>query len=441
MPILNYLWIIPALPLLGSAINGLFGAKWPNKLVNTVAVGSTGLSFLAALEAVREFTRLAPENIPWVQQYFTWIIAGDFRAGFDLQIDQLTVVMLLVVTGVGWLIHIYSTGYMAHESGYYRFFSYLNLFMFFMLILVLAANYVLLFVGWEGVGLCSYLLIGFYFLRKSAADAGKKAFIVNRIGDFGFMLGMFLLFKSFGTLDFVPLFAKAAPLPPDALGHLGMFTVACLLLFMGACGKSAQLPLYVWLPDAMEGPTPESADSAGQKHVAKLADGGVSENFLDVGLDQCDGGREECGGAADGGDDDQRGFRVFEQDVRAGDDVDTGSNHGGRVDQGAYGRRPFHGVGQPDVKRELRGFTAGSHEEQQARDGERTENAPAFTRKICIVHCCEQRVEVECLEGAEEQEHAEHEAEVADTVDDESFFASVGGGFSEEIKADEQVAR
>jgi NADH-quinone oxidoreductase subunit L len=271
MSILNYLWIIPALPLLGSAINGLFGSKWPNKIVNAVAVGSTGLSFLAALEAVREFTHLAPENIPWVKQYFTWIIAGDFRAGFDLQIDHLTVVMLLVVTGVGWLIHIYSTGYMAHERGYYRFFSYLNLFMFFMLILVLAANYVLLFVGWEGVGLSSYLLIGFYFLRKSAADAGKKAFIVNRIGDFGFMLGMFLLFRTFGTLDFVPLFAKATPLPADAMGHLGMFTVACLLLFMGACGKSAQLPLYVWLPDAMEGPTPVSA----LIHAATMVTAGV----------------------------------------------------------------------------------------------------------------------------------------------------------------------
>ncbi len=271
MPVLNYLWIIPALPLLGSAINGLFGRKWPNKIVNAVAVGSTGLSFLAALEAVREFTRLAPENIPWVQQYFTWIIAGDFRAGVDLQVDHLTVVMLLVVTGVGWLIHIYSTGYMAHEGGYYRFFSYLNLFMFFMLILVLAANYVLLFVGWEGVGLSSYLLIGFYFLRKSAADAGKKAFIVNRIGDFGFMLGMFLLFRAFGTLDFVPLFAKAAPMPADAMGHLGLFTVACLLLFMGACGKSAQLPLYVWLPDAMEGPTPVSA----LIHAATMVTAGV----------------------------------------------------------------------------------------------------------------------------------------------------------------------
>src|SRR6201993_1948855 len=271
MSILNYLWIIPALPLLGSAINGLFGKKWPNKLVNAVAVGSTGLSFLAALEAVREFTQLAPENIPWVQQYFTWIIAGNFRAGFDLQLDHLTVVMLLVVTGVGWLIHIYSTGYMAHEGGYYRFFSYLNLFMFFMLILVLAANYVLLFVGWEGVGLSSYLLIGFYFLRKSAADAGKKAFIVNLIGHFGFMLGMFLLFKAFGTLDFVPLFAKAAPLPADALGQYGTITIACLLLFVGATGKSAQLPLYVWLPDAMEGPTPVSA----LIHAATMVTAGV----------------------------------------------------------------------------------------------------------------------------------------------------------------------
>jgi NADH-quinone oxidoreductase subunit L len=271
MPILENLWIIPMLPLLGSAINGLLGSKWPNKIVNAVAVGSTGLAFACALEAVREFSQLPAEQIPFVKQFFTWISAGTFRAGFDLQVDQLTVVMLLVVTGVGWLIHIYSTGYMAHEEGYYRFFSYLNLFMFFMLILILAANYVLLFVGWEGVGLCSYLLIGFYFLRKSAADAGKKAFIVNRIGDFGFMLGMFLLFKTFGTLDFVPLFAKAAPMPADAIGQYGTLTIACLLIFVGATGKSAQLPLYVWLPDAMEGPTPVSA----LIHAATMVTAGV----------------------------------------------------------------------------------------------------------------------------------------------------------------------
>jgi len=269
MLILDHLWIIPLLPLLGSAINGLLGAKWPNKYVNITAIGSTGFSFLLALEAVREFFGQGQGLIH--KEFFTWIAAGNFRTGFDLQMDQLTVVMLLVVTGVGWLIHIYSTGYMAHEGGYYRFFSYLNLFMFFMLILVLAANYVLLFVGWEGVGLSSYLLIGFWFLKKSAADAGKKAFIVNRIGDFGFMLGMFLLFRTFGTLDFQTLFAKAGTWPAEAMGQFGTFTIACLLLFMGAAGKSAQLPLYVWLPDAMEGPTPVSA----LIHAATMVTAGV----------------------------------------------------------------------------------------------------------------------------------------------------------------------
>ncbi len=273
MHILDYLWIIPLLPLLGSAVNGLFGGKWPNKIVNSVALGATGLSFAFALEAVREFFEGGQALVH--KHFFDWISAGSFTAGFDLQMDQLTVVMLMVVTGVGFLIHIYSTGYMAHEGGYYRFFSYLNLFMFFMLILVLAANYVLLFVGWEGVGLCSYLLIGFYFLKKSASDAGKKAFIVNRIGDFGFMLGMFLLFRTFGTLDFNGVFAAASG-PGwggvhESWGQFGTFTIACLLLFMGATGKSAQLPLYVWLPDAMEGPTPVSA----LIHAATMVTAGV----------------------------------------------------------------------------------------------------------------------------------------------------------------------
>jgi len=272
MPILDNLWIIPLLPLLGSAINGLFGKNWAKSLVNSVALGATGLSFACALEAVREFLDFyAQYQKPFVKPFFDWIVAGSFRAGFDLQLDHLTVVMLLVVTGVGFLIHIYSTGYMAHEEGYYRFFSYLNLFMFFMLILILAANYVLLFVGWEGVGLCSYLLIGFYFLKKSASDAGKKAFIVNRIGDFGFMLGMFLLFRAFGSLDFQTVFAKAATWQPDAMGQFGTITIACLLLFVGATGKSAQLPLYVWLPDAMEGPTPVSA----LIHAATMVTAGV----------------------------------------------------------------------------------------------------------------------------------------------------------------------
>jgi len=268
-PILDYLWVIPLLPLLGSATNGLLGSKWPEKTINWVALGSTGLSFACALEAVREF--FASGQAFFHKEFFTWITAGNFRAPYDLQMDQLTVVMVLVVTGVGWLIHIYATGYMAHEGGYYRFFSYMNLFMFFMLTLILAANYVVLFVGWEGVGLCSYLLIGFYFLKKSASDAGKKAFIVTRIGDYGFMLGMFLLFRAFGTLDFSQIFAKAESWPVETGGHLGSLTFACLLLFMGAVGKSAQLPLYVWLPDAMEGPTPVSA----LIHAATMVTAGV----------------------------------------------------------------------------------------------------------------------------------------------------------------------
>jgi NADH-quinone oxidoreductase subunit L len=269
MPILEHLWIIPLLPLLGSATNGLLGWKWPNKIVHSVALSSTGLSFLCAVEAVREF--VASGQQLFRKEFFDWIVAGSFRAGYDLQFDQLTVVMVLVVTGVGFLIHIYSTGYMAHEEGYWRFFSYLNLFMFFMLTLVLAANYALLFVGWEGVGLCSYLLIGFYFLRKSATNAGDKAFIVNRIGDFGFMLGMFLLFRTFHTLDFTSIFSQAGPMQADGLGQFGVITVACILLFVGAAGKSAQIPLYVWLPDAMEGPTPVSA----LIHAATMVTAGV----------------------------------------------------------------------------------------------------------------------------------------------------------------------
>ncbi|MFY9585414.1 MAG: NADH-quinone oxidoreductase subunit L [Candidatus Acidiferrales bacterium] len=271
MFILRYLWIIPALPLAGAALNGLFGRHWPKRAVDAVGLGATGLAFAATLELIREFARLRPGQVPWIESYFTWIAAGSFRAGFDLQVDQLTIVMLLVVTGVGWLIHIYSTGYMAHQGGYYRFFACMNLFMFFMLTLVMAANFVLLFVGWEGVGLCSYLLIGFYFLRKSAADAGKKAFIVNRIGDFGFMLAIFLTFWTFGSVDFTIVFRTAANMPTEIPGQLGVLTSICLLLLAGAVGKSAQLPLYVWLPDAMEGPTPVSA----LIHAATMVTAGV----------------------------------------------------------------------------------------------------------------------------------------------------------------------
>jgi NADH-quinone oxidoreductase subunit L len=268
---LDNLWIIPALPLLGAALNGLLGRNWPKRVVDIVAVSTTGVSFAAALELIREFSALAPTQVPWVKAYFPWIVAGNLRADFALQVDHLTVVMLLVVAGVGWIIHIYSTGYMAHEGGYYRFFSYLNLFMFFMLILVMAANFLLMFVGWEGVGLSSYLLIGFYFLRKSAADAGKKAFVVNRIGDCGFLLGMFLIFATFGTFNYADVFRNAASMPVEPAGHIGVLTAICLLLFVGAIGKSAQLPLYVWLPDAMEGPTPVSA----LIHAATMVTAGV----------------------------------------------------------------------------------------------------------------------------------------------------------------------
>ena len=270
MLILEHLWIIPLLPLLGAAVNGIFAARWPRRAINFIALGSTGLAFLATLEVVREFSALSSDQIPWLQSYFTWIEAGSLRASFVLQLDHLTLIMLLVVTGVGWLIHLYSVGYMADDAGYRRFFAYLNLFMFFMLTLVLAANYVVLFVGWEGVGLCSYLLIGFWFLKKTATDAGNKAFWVNRVGDFGFLLGLFLLFRQFGTLDFAPIFRDAAIMPVETSGH-GVLTAIAFLLLAGATGKSAQLPLYVWLPDAMEGPTPVSA----LIHAATMVAAGV----------------------------------------------------------------------------------------------------------------------------------------------------------------------
>ena len=261
-----YLWLIPILPLAGFAINGLVGRRMPRPLVSAVAIGSVFLSFLWVLKTL---LGLGDLEQPHVESYCTWMASGEFRVGFDLMVDRLSAVMLLVVTGVGLLIHVYAAGYMAHERGYYRFFAYLNLFMFFMLILVMAANYLLMFVGWEGVGLCSYLLIGFYFLEKFATDAGNKAFIVNRIGDFGFSLAMFLIFITFGSLDFAKVFGAAKNMPPDA--GAGIFTAICLLLFVGATGKSAQIPLYVWLPDAMAGPTPVSA----LIHAATMVTAGV----------------------------------------------------------------------------------------------------------------------------------------------------------------------
>ena len=268
---MHLLWLIPTFPLLGALLNGIFGRRFGKLAVNTIAVGSVLLSFLWVLKVLSGlgmFSGSAPQDA-YVEHYFTWVASGSLNIGFDLMVDRLTAVMLMVVTGVGLLIHIYATGYMAHEGGYYRFFSYLNLFMFFMLILVMASSFLLMFVGWEGVGLCSYLLIGFYFLEKFATDAGNKAFIVNRIGDFGFMLGMLLIFITFGSLDFQPVFAKAASMPHEQ--GAGVLTTICLLLFIGAAGKSAQVPLYVWLPDAMAGPTPVSA----LIHAATMVTAGV----------------------------------------------------------------------------------------------------------------------------------------------------------------------
>ena len=275
MPILDHLWIIMLLPLLGSAVNGLVGAsireRWSKSAVNATAIGSVALSFICVCEAVREFSQLATDQIPVIHSYFTWMVAGPFRADFSLQVDQLTIVMLLVVTGVGLLVHIFSIGYMAHDPSYYRFFCYLNLFVFFMLTLVLGSNLLVTFVGWEGVGLCSYLLIGFWFLKKSATDAGKKAFITTRIGDMGFMVGILLVFATFHTVEYAGIFQALAQNNTPVENHLGVITAICLLLFAGAIGKSAQLPLYVWLPDAMEGPTPVSA----LIHAATMVTAGV----------------------------------------------------------------------------------------------------------------------------------------------------------------------
>ena len=262
-----HLWLIPLLPLAGVAINGLFGSRFSRRAVSSIALGFCGAAFAMALWVVSQFSAL---SLPYSEYFAPWIRAGNFQADFAFYLDQLSLVMLLVVTGVGFLIHIYSVGYMWEEGGFYRFFSYLNLFMFFMLTLVLANNYLLMFIGWEGVGLASYLLIGFWFTKDSAASAGKKAFIVNRIGDFGFLIALFLLIKHFGSLTFVQVFHRIEPLRPETAGA-GLLTAIALLLMVGAAGKSAQIPLYVWLPDAMEGPTPVSA----LIHAATMVTAGV----------------------------------------------------------------------------------------------------------------------------------------------------------------------
>ncbi len=265
------LWWIPLLPFAGFLLNGTVGRRLPRAAVSAIALLFTAIPALlvAALWSTMRAPG-APEVLTAVSR--PWIAISGFSVDFAFTVDHLTLIMLGVITGVGFLIHLYSTGYMAHEDGYWRFFAYLNLFMFFMLVLVLSSSFLLLFVGWEGVGLASYLLIGFYFKKDSAANAGKKAFIVNRVGDFGFLLGMFLLIARFGTLNFTDVFTAIAQNPQmGSEPHGGLLTAIALLLVLGATGKSAQIPLYIWLPDAMEGPTPVSA----LIHAATMVTAGI----------------------------------------------------------------------------------------------------------------------------------------------------------------------
>jgi NADH-quinone oxidoreductase subunit L len=253
-------WLVPAFPLAGALLNVFFG-RLTGRRAHWIAVSALAGSFLASCAVASRVW----SSGSFTTTLFTWIVAGDFETGVTAYVDSLTAVMLLVVTGVGFLIHLYSTGYMRDDPGYARFFAYLNLFVFSMTMLVLAGDFLLLYVFWEAVGLCSYLLIGFWYTRPAAAEAGKKAFIVNRVGDFGFGLGIMWLWTALGTLEFAAVFKGAETLGPATA------TGIALLLFMGACGKSAQLPLHTWLPDAMEGPTPVSA----LIHAATMVTAGV----------------------------------------------------------------------------------------------------------------------------------------------------------------------
>jgi len=265
------LLLIPLFPLVGFLVNASFGRRLSKGVSGAIACASIILSFAVSAAAVARLVGMPADEREIAQTAFTWITSGDLSVGLTLRLDPLSSVMILVITGIGSLIHIYSTAYMHEErdSEYARYFSYLNLFASFMLVLVLGSSFLVMFVGWEGVGLCSYLLIGFWYQKKSASDAGKKAFIVNRIGDWGFILGVLLIFTRFGTLDFQDLARAVSQLSPEqTFGTLSFIT---LFLFIGATGKSAQIPLFVWLPDAMEGPTPVSA----LIHAATMVTAGV----------------------------------------------------------------------------------------------------------------------------------------------------------------------
>jgi NADH-quinone oxidoreductase subunit L len=273
--ILNYIWLIPLFPLIGFLLIGLLGPKFfkgKTELVpGIIGCTSVFLSFVVSvLSVIALYRYIEPVegSRVFTREVFTWIEMGAFKVPFKLQLDALSSLMILVVSGVGFLIHVYSYGYIHKDPSQYRFFAYMNLFTCAMLILVLGGNFLLMFIGWEGVGLCSYLLIGFWFEKDSAATAGKKAFVTNRIGDFGFVLGMLLIFSVFGTLDYQTVFAEA---PHKLMAGGGIVTAITMLLFLGATGKSAQIPLYVWLPDAMEGPTPTSA----LIHAATMVTSGI----------------------------------------------------------------------------------------------------------------------------------------------------------------------
>ncbi|HKY29501.1 MAG TPA: proton-conducting transporter membrane subunit, partial [Pyrinomonadaceae bacterium] len=286
----KFIWLVPLLPLAGAAINGLLGRKFrfSEKLIGGIAVGSVALSFLISSAAVFSYTfgsqALWPNPYITTQTKFTWIPGGPVRitqglqehssvsadeqteprssvlnVEWSYQLDPLSSIFMLIVTGVGLCIFVFATGYMHGDTGYYRFFAYMGLFMFSMLVLVMGSNFLMMFVGWEGVGLCSYLLIGYYFNRQEAADASRKAFLTNRIGDFGFALAIFAIIATFGSTQYTDVVGQAKAFPLETLGDWGIMSWIALGLFVGACGKSAQLPLHVWLPDAMAGPTPVSA--------------------------------------------------------------------------------------------------------------------------------------------------------------------------------------
>jgi len=286
----KYIWLVPLLPLAGAAINGLFGRKFrfSEQLIGGIAVGSVALAFLISVAAVYSygFGGSAHWPLPYLTSQdgfsFSWIPAGavsvNHGASYALlniewsyQLDPLSSIFMLIVTGVGLCIFIFATGYMHGEAGFYRFFAYMGLFMFAMLVLVMGSNFLMMFVGWEGVGLCSYLLIGYYFDRQEAANASRKAFITNRVGDFGFALAIFGVIATFGSAQYTQVFTQAKSFPLETLGHWGVLSWIALGLFIGACGKSAQLPLHVWLPDAMAGPTPVSA----LIHAATMVAAGV----------------------------------------------------------------------------------------------------------------------------------------------------------------------